>query len=142
MEQRESLASLSIRIAGKSTKIELFSAEEWDGDESSVRIRQDGKWLAGTHGKQTFFSLDDAFALVRSLSLGEEACLESPQNMPTNFTRGLRCSVPNGNYDGRDNTRIDTEQPFRGYDGRWYIGCYVIGRGTVLVPCDDVIIKK
>lgn len=137
-EQRKKTGSVCVKNAqtGVSAAIELFLASEWGGAAGLYRLRVDRAWLNGTRGAMRFYDLPGVWAVAGAYLTGQEPPAEAPEapDMP----KGAPVSVPNGRC-GRDATRIGSERPFRGYDGRWYVACYIIGRGDVMIPCDDVI---
>lgn len=143
-EQRKKAGSLCVKNAqtGASVTIELFPAPEWGGTAGLYRLRVNRAWLDGTRGAMRFFDLPGVWAVVGACLLGQvgqEPPAEAPE--PPNMPRNALVSVPNGSS-GRDATRIGSERPFRGYDGRWYVACYLMGRGDVMIPCDDVIVRR
>lgn len=139
-EHRKKTASVCVKNGATNGTLELFPASEWGGPDCAYRVRHARKWIDGTHGDMRFFTHDQINALVQRHIFGSDDCAESSAKMPENFTRKTRVSVPT--EDGmRECTLVSTEQPFRGHDGRWYVGCHMYGRGIVMVACDDVIIK-
>lgn len=140
-EQRKKAGSLYVKNAqtGAATTIELFPASAWGGAAGLYRLRVHRAWLDGTRGAMRFYDLSGVWDVARACLLGEEPPAEAPQ--PPDMPRNALVSVPNGTG-GRDATRIGSEAPFRGHDGRWYVACYIIGRGDVMIPCDDVILRR
>lgn len=140
-EQRKKAGTICVKNAqtGTATTIELFPAPAWGGTPGLYRLRVDRAWLDGRRGAMRFYDLPGLWAVAQAYLLGQESPAEAPE--PPDMPRNALASVPNGSG-GRDATRIGSEAPFRGYDGRWYVACYIIGRGDVMIPCDDVILRR
>lgn len=137
-ERRKKAGSLCVKNAqtGASVTIELFPAPEWGGEAGLYRLRVNRAWLDGTRGAMRFFDLPGVWTVAGAYLMGQEPPAEMPE--PQVPPRNALVSVPNG-CGGRDATRISSERPFRGYDGRWYSPCYLVGQGTVMVPCEDIL---
>lgn len=144
-EQRKKSAQVCVKNgANGNGTVEIFPASEWGGPDGLYRLRYRRRWIDGTHGDMRFYTAHEVGALVASLLFDANFCAENSANeVPKNMTYKTRVSVPNGrDATSRDVTTIATEQPLRGADGHWYVGAHIIGRGVVMVPCDDVIIKE
>ena len=142
-EQRKKAASICVKNGAKSGTVELFCAPQWCGPVGMFRLRHNRCWVDGTHGTMRFFSQEDVCAYIAHCTFGTELCAENCANNAPYFPYKMRVSVPNGRGAcDRDVTTISTEAPFRGADGRWYVGAHIIGRGVVMVPCADVVVKE
>lgn len=144
-EQRKKTAQVCVKNgANGNGTLEVFPASEWGGPADHYRLRYRRCWLDGTRGGMRFFSPADIGPLLSSLLFDAYFCAESSaQEAPNNMAYKTRVSVPNGKDSySREVTTISTESPMRGADGRWYVGAHILGRGVVMIPCDDVIIKE
>lgn len=137
-EQRRKCASVCLKSEALGTrKIEIFPAALWGGPDGLYRVRQDGRWRDGTRGAWGFHSpLELAEMLVSELFGVNPRGEDTPPDMP----HGTRIGVTTP--EGLIAAWADTEKPFRGFDGRWYVGCHMAPRGVVMVPCDDVRIVR
>lgn len=144
-EKRKKIAQVCVKNgANGNGTVEIFPAQEWDGPIGHYRLRYRRAFVDGTRGAMRFFTPSDIGAFIASLLFDAAFCTESSANeAPQTMIYKTRVSVPNGrDATSRDVTTIATEQPLRGADGRFYIGAHLIGRGVVMIPCEDVIIKE
>lgn len=143
-EKRKKSGTLLLKFRGKTTKIELFPASQWEEGSAlphALRLRVDGKWQESPDGPGPLFLGPDALAeyLKRSI-YGTNPTPPRPPIYP-----GTPISVLNGRtMNGtpmRDRTRA-RDYPTLGTDGRWYVLAACMACAPRLFPCDEVVIKE
>ena len=140
-EKRKFDFSICVKIDAKTAfKVELFDAAQWQkAEQGRYRCRVSGRWHDLPDGKPAYLDMRQALELVEALTRGGDLRLDPEPDIPI----ATAVSVPNGEVIGgvvmRDITRVTTP-PVRGYDGRWYVGVLLYGRGTVIFPTTDLII--
>jgi hypothetical protein len=142
------MISLLLKNGSKTdVKIELFDSREWSEARGSgpglYRARVNGKWYCLQDNQYTFLTLEGVSKLFGheiSNAIGPNSCSGEIPVVPV----GTSVRVPNGRLCGSkplfDVTRTKTD-PLQGIDGRWYVGVFMIGRGTVLVPVDTIEVR-
>jgi hypothetical protein len=113
--------------------MELFPSEQWDdGKPGLYRLRIDRKWHDGS-----YIDVQQISAIASTIAVGESPVIAPEPDLPV----GTSVSVANGRKLGdvaqRDVTRTTTP-PILAYDGRWYVGVLLWGRGTALIPVDEL----
>lgn len=142
-EKRKKTSSVCVKNGAMgSGTIEFFPASQWGGAPDVYRLRVNRQWLDGTYGEKRFFSPADVACILAYHIFGVDLREIPRKKAPENMRRHTRISVPVGSCGLREVTRISTERPFLCEDGHWYVGAYMLGRGVVMVPCDDVIVKE
>ncbi len=142
-EKRKKVASICVKNGAKSCgTLELFPASMWGGSDALYRVRVGRKWLNGVHGDKQFMCLADVSQHIIGTIL-ETTELFQQEPCPHHLVRGVRVSVPTvvGMECVHESTFIATEKPFLGYDGQWYVGVSMCGRGVVVIPCKECIVK-
>lgn len=141
-EQRKKTASVCVKngAIGSGT-VEFFPASLWGGPEEQYRLRVNRSWCDGKHGHKRFLTHTEIAAVLTYQLFGTELREKQRNPAPQNMGYGVAVSAPNGTG-ARDVTRISTEHPVLLHDGHWYVGCYLFGRGVVLVPCDEIRIRR
>ncbi|WP_245590669.1 hypothetical protein [Nitratidesulfovibrio termitidis] len=120
--------------------MEFFPAVEWGGPQGLYRLRMGRKWLEGTHGTMRFLTVQEVAALLAYHIFGVDLREATPAPRPDHLPRKSLVSVRTGGTDEHplhDVTRISSEAPVLGADGRWYVAVHLYGRGTVLVPAEE-----
>lgn len=141
-DKRKFCGSFSVRMStGRRLRIELAQASDWGGPEGLYRMRVSRRWLDDPSGGPRFLGLYAVAHEVAKLALGQEDILPARPDLP----RGSVVSAPNGRHlageTQRDVTRTTTE-PFRGFDGRWWVGVAIYGQGQIMLAVDDLVIKR
>lgn len=88
--------------------------------------------------KYTFFGVDILGRMLAELLGFGKVQLPSPKPL---IPARSRCRVPNGKVlAGVPLSELTwtSTPPHLGYDGRWYVWCYLIDRGPVEIPAEDV----
>ena len=147
-EKRKSIQTICVKInAKKLFKIEMFPAEQWQESAQAgaacagrYRLRINRRWHDLPEGGPAYLDITQAYALAATLAVGESPVMDPAPDLP----RGTPVSAPNGRTLAgvvmRDVTRTITE-PIRAYDGRWYAGVTIIGKGCVMMPVNELIRK-
>ena len=133
--------SVSIRVDDTRTKLDLSPAEDHGGEEGLFRVRLKRRWIDTPEGKPLFFDRARLGDFIAAHAFGE-AVSEAPAKAP-DIPRGSRVTVKywlrgDPHWEG---TRTDTP-PFRGYDGRFYIGLYTVDAGFMFAPVEDITIVE
>lgn len=141
-EKRKKEASVCVRRGAKVVSVELFPATEWAGPVGRYRLRVDRAWLDGTRGNMRFLGRDEVGAALASVVFGADVRDGERNDTPPDIPKNARVLVPvREGSPIMEQTFISTEAPFRGADGRWYVGCYLYGQGVVMIPCEQVQLK-
>lgn len=147
-EKRTFSSSVCVKSGAKTMfKIEFFPAEQWQestqaGGELAgrYRLRINRRWHDLPEGGPAFLDVVQIAVLMASLATGTDPALPAAPDLP----RTSVVSVPNGRIlagqTQREVTRTITD-PFRAYDGRWHVAVTLYGKGGVIMPVADVIIK-
>lgn len=140
-EYRKKCAAVCVKngAIGSGT-VEFFPAVEWGGPQGLYRLRMGRKWLEGTHGTMRFLTVQEVAALLAYQVFGVDLREAAPAPRPDHLPRKCPVSVRTGGTDEHplhDVTRISSEAPVLGADGRWYVAVHLYGRGTVLVPAEE-----
>lgn len=142
-EKRNSCMAFCVKNGATSHKVELFASHQWQGAPAGrYRLRVNRRWMDGPDGAHLYLAPEQlGDALLRLAGLLPEQDDTAPA-----LRRGTRVSVPNGRSIGpiplRDVTHVMTEAPLRGFDGLWYVGVQIMGRGVVMVPAGEVRMKR
>lgn len=141
-EKRKKALSICVKNGAMgSGTIEFFPAKVWGGADDVFRLRVDRKWIDDGYTRKQFYTPTSIVSLLVCQIFGIDLREKLRNPMPENMKKGVAVSVPTGDGCTREGTHISTESPFLGADGRWYVGCYLFGRGTVMIPCEEVRIK-
>lgn len=141
-EKRKKSASFCLKIGAKSSKGEIFGAEQWpDGRPGTVRLRVNGCWLDGRSGEHSYYDASGlAEVLTRMLT---DDILPEPCQAPL-YAKNQRVSLPTGPKDD-DGMPLFTElgtilnaMPLLGRDNRWHVLVHSPSNSFCLMPCDDV----
>lgn len=147
-EKRKFSSSICVKIDAKTLfKIELFPAEQWAESAQAAedlsecyRLRVNRRWHDEPDGRHVYLDVVQVAALAAALAAGQDIALPPEPVLP----RGSAVSAYiRRTADGaREPVGTHTvTEPFRGYDGRWYVGVISYGKGTLMVPVEDVKIK-
>jgi hypothetical protein len=131
--------SVLLKKEGKTkSKIELFFPLEMG---ERYRVRVNGRWHQP--GRDSHVSPREVDDLIAA-ELGEITRAPAPEPKP-DIRKHTSVRVANGKTVGGerlyDVTRTSTD-PFQGYDGRWYVGVIMLGEGVVMVPVEDVEVRR
>ena len=141
-EQRKKYASVCVlHGANGKSSIELFRASEWGGAPDMYRVRVEREWIGGTRKDKRLYTPQEVGELLARQIFADNLRDTERKEAAPDMPRNLRVSAPCG-VERREQTYIVTETPFRGADGRWYVGCYLVGRGVVMIPVEDIVVKK
>ncbi|HCG05548.1 MAG TPA: hypothetical protein DEV75_11895 [Desulfovibrio sp.] len=143
-EHRKKCASVCVKngAIGSGT-VEFFPAAQWGGPQGLYRLRMGRKWLDaphGLHGTGRFLTVAEIAALLAYHIFGVDLRHAAPPPPPDHLPRKRLVAVRTGGTDEyplHDVTRIASEAPVLGADGRWYVAVHLYGRGTVLVPAEE-----
>lgn len=158
---RKFMATVCVKSGTTRARLELADAARHGGPAGRYRVRIDRRWHDQPDGADAsllspsvglargarptaaaWLDPTDVGTLVAALLAGSSV----PDAVPPrpDLPRGTRVSAPNGRESGglpmRDSTRTATE-PVLGYDGRWLVGVILCGRGVVMVPVDDLVVR-
>ncbi|MFV0420856.1 hypothetical protein [Oleidesulfovibrio sp.] len=135
-EQRQFSHSICVKIDAKTeAKLELFPAEQWaDGVAGAYRVRLNRKWVRNGAARQ-YLTPERIGLLVAELLKG--ALLD--EGIVPNLPVGSQMRVRRDPADPYSYQRVYTRtEPFRGWDGLWYVLVHVYGRGTDMVPINSL----
>lgn len=149
-EKRKQCISLCLKADGKtSVKIELFPSDQWPDVEGSApglyRIRTNDAWYCPDDQKYTFLTLDAVtkiFSEEVSKDLGGD-CSQNAEECTIKSGAPVRMFTGEMIGDKKIYTlsRVATDPPIKGYDGRWYVGVILFGKGARLVPVDTLEVQ-
>ena len=132
-EQRTFTHSVCVKTNAKTdVKFELFPAEQWGGRPGTFRVRRNRCWLEGAGGQHLFLEPDRIGVLVADAVAGQEADTREPALPKGSLVRVRRDADDACSYQ-RVYTKTD---PWRGWDGRWYVLVHLCMRGDAMVPVD------
>jgi|UPI000045C634 hypothetical protein len=140
-EHRKFTHAICVKTDAKTeAKYELFPAEQWDGPAGCFRIRYNRCWLDKVMGTARYMPPKQLGALIASAITGE------PFDMPEpTLPKGTLVRVRRVPADPLTCQRVFTKtDPWRGWDGRWYVQVRIYGRGDVMMPVEqcEVILNK
>lgn len=142
MDNRKFCATICVKSGTTRARLELADAARHGGPAGRYRVRIDRRWHDQPEGADAWLDPTGVGTLVAELLSG--AGLPDAVPPRPDLPRGTRVSAPNGREVGglpmRDGTRTATE-PVLGYDGRWLVGVILCGRGVVMVPVDDLVVR-
>lgn len=133
--------SISIRVGGTRSKLDLSPAEIHGGPKGLYRVRLARCWLQSPEGEALFFDATRLAELIvsRALGTGMAVLPDSPPDIP----RGSRVSVWFQHEDRRHCEGVWTASPpFRAFDGQFYVWVMTITAGFIAVPVDDVTLVR
>lgn len=142
-EHRKFSSVICVKTGAKTAaKIELFPAEQWlESAQGRYRLRINRRWHDFPEGGMAFLDARQVSDLVAGLATGESPDLATAPDLEC----GTPVSVPNGRILAgeamRDVTRTATPL-IRAYDGEWYAGVHLVGKGSVFVNAKDIIKKQ
>jgi hypothetical protein len=114
-------------------KFELFPAEQWGGPAGCYRVRRNRSWLNTDQGTHLFMPLRVLGEVIVGAVAGEEIELTEPC-----LPKGSLVRVRRDPDDPCSYQRVHTKtEPWRGWDGNWYVQVRLYGRGDVMVTTDQ-----
>lgn len=118
-------------------RFELSPAPLHGGPEGGYRVRVQRRWLNGKDGSPRFFDRTLLAAMLADVVLGTFGDLPPAPDIPAKARVSVRL-----NRDGKEyyEGTWTTTPPILTFDGRWMVAVLLYGKGTVFVPCDDVIL--
>lgn len=131
-EQRAFSHSICVKTNAKTdVKFELFPAEQWEGGPVGFfRVRKNRCWLEAGSEWPLYLSPERVGALVVQAIAGEETDLRAPA-----FPKGTAVRVRRDPDNPYSYQRVFTKSdPWRGWDGDWYVLVHIYRRGDVMVP--------
>lgn len=138
MDNRKLLASFSVKVGTKRSRIELSPAELHGGPTGCWRVRIDRRWHDSPEGQTLCLDKERIAALVVDLVLGGPSDLLPSVAYPKNARAVVRYEL-----DGVEHCEQATlkSQPVRLYDGRNYVCVHTYERGTWFAPYESITIK-
>ena len=138
-DNRKFSGSVSIRLGDRRLKLELSPAELHDGAEGLFRVRVNRRWYDHEDGGPLFFDRAGLADLTAALAFDALPPLPEAPDLP----RNTRASVTFWHNDLAHCEGVWTSTPpFRGYDGRFYVGVMTVAAGFIFVPVDDVTVQE
>lgn len=138
MDKRKFIATFSVRIDTRRTRIEVSEGQIHGGPEGSFRVRIDRRWHDGPDGSPIFLDRGRLVDLVVGLALGN---MPEPAQDPR-IPRGTRVSV---RFEKGGVNRVEggfTAAPaVLAHDGRWVVPVTMYG-GTRYIPVQDIVAKE
>ncbi len=133
--------SFSVRMGAKRVRFEIAKASLFGGGEGLYRVRMARRWLMDAEGNFQLFDKIGLASLIANMALEDDvAAIARPE-----LQDKMRVSVYVGDdvygfprYEGT----WTSSPPILASDGRWHIAVFLIKKGVVFVPCDDVIMRK
>lgn len=147
MNKRIFTASFSVRFGTQRIRFELSPAPLHGGGEGLFRVRINRRWHDGADGQPLFLDQSMLAALLAQTALGDMPAPPLPAPLPPMpaLSNKMRISVPleqdKGGMPRYEGTWTHSP-PILAHDGRWMIAVFLLGKGVVFVPCDDVIPVK
>ena len=140
-DKREFCGVIRVRIDTRSRKLELAPAEDWGGPDGLFRVRIGRRWLNTPEGKPLFFDRVRPADLIAGEMFGEQAAVlpGAPPDLPSRSrvtVKFWKDGLPH--YEGT----YTWTPPFRGFDGRFYVFVTTFEAGTIMVPVEDVTLKR
>jgi len=138
MDKRKFIASFSVRIDTRRTRIEVAEGQIHGGPEGTFRVRIDRRWHDGPDGSPIFLDRSRLVDLVVGLALGD---MPEPAKDPR-IHRGTRVSV---RFEKDGVNRVEggfTAAPaILAHDGRWVVPVTMYG-GTRYIPVEDIVARE
>lgn len=130
--------------AKTSYKIEVFPAEQWEnGVVGQYRLRINRKWSEPPEAN-SYYTQAMIFEILQNLSFGSCQTLADAPNLPC----GSRVKVTTEKI-ATDLGEVrmcactfTSTPPIRGYDGNFYVGVLLLGKGVAFVPVEDIEIIR
>lgn len=146
-EKRRKSHAVLLKIQGKSSRVELFPAEEWTGTEADLwRVRIDGRWHVPAGGsRHEFLNPAGVAALLAGLLFGAATPADAGPGKDWEATgHGIRRARAPLRYDGDVVTATEIATvlapPIQAIDGRWWVAVMGYGgRRHVLVEDCEVL---
>jgi hypothetical protein len=132
MEKREIALTVSLIMDGaQQMRFDLRPGEQWEnGAPGSYRLYRDRCVpIDDPDGQPLFVTLDRAFAIMAGILCGGADISPKP-DLPVGTLMRPR-TYSEGHMSHRMYTR---SEPWRGWDGLWYVQVHVYGRGNIMMP--------
>ena len=133
--------SISVRIGTKRIKIELSPVEIHGGADGFYRVRINRRWHDTPEGKPLFLDRAALEVLIGSFAMGDAVELlpkEAP-DLPRNTRVSAKFWYKNMPY---SEGVFTATPPFRGFDGRFYVGVMTYAAGFIFVPVEDTTMRS
>ena len=145
-ERRSKNATLYLKSAAGSLKLELFDAAQWeDGTPGTVRLRVNGRWLDDDDGSRLYMNATGlADTIAQCLFNKLLSKLDGLQPTPSSGPKLLphqRILLPVNDDDApctHELGLLTNLRPYHMFDGRWYVGAHGARNGHCHVPVDDI----
>ncbi|NDY56312.1 hypothetical protein G3N56_06090 [Desulfovibrio sulfodismutans] len=145
-EKRRKSHAVLLKIQGKSSRVELFPAEEWTGTEAGLwRVRIDGRWhVPAGGGHHEFLNPEGVAALLAGLLFGDAPAQAGPGKAWEAAGRGIRRVRAPLRYEGDVVTATQIAAvlapPIQAIDGRFWLPVMGYdGRGYALLEDCEVL---